>query len=116
VALMNKQNQITEGSRSNIFFIDKGGKLIAPPGKDILPGITMKYVLELAAAEGIQIEEKTVSTDTLDSLVSVFISGTSPKVLPVNQIDDYLFDVDHPLLRLLMDRFELLVQNSLISL
>jgi len=73
-------------------------------------------VLELAAGQGIQIEERTISTDTLGDLVSVFISGTSPKVLPVKQIDDFFFDVAHPLLRLLMDQFEDLVLNSLKSL
>jgi branched-chain amino acid aminotransferase len=116
VALKNQQNQITEGSRSNIFFIDRAGSLISAPGNDILQGITRKYVLELAAGQGIQIEERTISTDTLDDLVSVFISGTSPKVLPVKQIDDFFFDVAHPLLRLLMNQFEDLVLNSLKSL
>ena len=116
VALKNQQNQITEGSRSNIFFIDRAGSLISAPGNDILQGITRKYVLELAAGQGIRIEERTISTDTLDDLVSVFISGTSPKVLPVKQIDDFFFDVNHPLLRLLMSQFERLVLNSLKSL
>jgi len=116
VALKNQQNQITEGSRSNIFFIDGTGSLISAPGNDILQGITRKYVLELAAGQGIKIQERTISTDTLDDLVSVFISGTSPKVLPVKQIDDFFFDVNYPLLRLLMSQFELLVLNSLKSL
>ena len=115
-ALINPENQITEGSRSNIFFINRAGKLITTPNKDVLPGITRKYVMEIAARDGIQIEEKTISTNELESLVSVFISGTSPKVLPVKQIDDFIFDVNHPLLRLLMDQFELLIQLSLKSL
>jgi len=113
VALVNQHNRITEGSRSNIFFIDRAGTLITTPERAILPGITRKYVLEIAAKEGIQIEEKTISTNALDKLDSVFISGTSPKVLPVKQIDAFCFDVNHPLLRLLMDQFEQLVQSSL---
>ena len=47
VALMNPQNQITEGSRSNIFFIDRAGRLITTPEKDILPGITRKKVMNM---------------------------------------------------------------------
>ena len=112
-ALINSQNKITEGSRSNIFYIDRNGSLITVPAKSVLPGITRKYVLEIAADEGILIEERTISTDALDSLVSVFISGTSPKVLPVKQIDDFFFDVDHPLLRLLMEKFDQLVDQNL---
>jgi len=116
VALMNQQNKITEGSRSNIFFIDRNGSLITTPDRSILPGITRKYVLEIAAIKGIQIKEETKATDALSSLVSVFISGTSPKVLPVKQIDDFCFDVNHPLLRMLMNEFEQLVQKNLKSL
>ncbi len=112
-ALLNPQNQITEGSRSNLFFLDRTGTLITTPEKDILPGITRKYVLEIAADEGILIEERTISTDALDSLVSVFISGTSPKVLPVKQIDDFFFDVGHPLLRRLMEKFDQLLDQNL---
>ena len=113
VALKNQQNQITEGSRSNIFFIDRVGSLVSTPQKDILPGITREYVLKLAAGEGIQIKERAVSMDSLDSLVSVFITGTSPKILPVKQIDDFIFEVGHPLLRLLMEKFDQLVQQNL---
>jgi len=115
-ALLNSQNQITEGSRSNIFFIDRNGSLITTPDRSILPGITRKYVLEIAALKGIQIKEEIKAKDALNNLDSVFISGTSPKVLPVKQIDDYYFDVNHPLLRLLMYEFELLVQKNLKSL
>ena len=66
VALKNLQNQITEGSRSNIFFIDRAGTLITPPDRDILKGITRKYVLDIAAKQGVQIEERTISADGLD--------------------------------------------------
>ena len=116
VALKNLQNQITEGSRSNIFFIDKKGRLISPPSDNILKGITRKHILEIAVKEGFQIQENSISTDTLDSMVSVFISGTSPKVLPVKQIGDYCFDVNHPLLRTLMEKFGSLVQANLTTL
>jgi len=115
-ALINPENQITEGSRSNIFYIDQAGSLITIPEKKVLPGITRKYVLEIAEKKGIRIVEKTVTTEELDSLVSVFISGTSPKVLPVKQIDEYYFDVDHPLIQLLMNQFEQLVYKNLTTL
>jgi len=52
----------------------------------------------------------------LGDLVSSFISGTSPKVLPVKQIDDLSFDVKHPVLQKLMYRFNALVQEKLTRL
>lgn len=115
-ALVNSQNQVTEGSRSNLFFIDRQGCLVTVAEKLILPGITRKYVLEIARGNGIPIIERGVSLDTLDSLPSAFISGTSPKVLPVKRLDQYSFDVNHPLLKLLISKFELLIQENLTAL
>ena len=115
-ALIDSQNQITEGSRSNIFFIDRQACLVTAPAKLILPGITRKYVLEIAHGNDIPVIEKNISLDVLDSLPSAFISGTSPKVLPVNKLDNYRFDVKHPLLNLLMSEFELLIKENLTDL
>jgi branched-chain amino acid aminotransferase len=115
-ALINQENLITEGSRSNIFYIDQPGKLITVPEKHILPGITRKYVLEIATNRDITILEKAVTREELESMAAVFISGTSPKVLPVNQIDEQCFDVNHSILHLLMEQFEQLVQKNLSSL
>ena len=111
--LLNPANEITEGSRSNIFFIDPAGQLITTPEKDVLPGITRRYVLEIAVSKGLNILKKTISADDLEKMEAVFISGTSPKVLPVNQIDDLNFSVEHPILRLLMDQFDQIVNRNL---
>jgi branched-chain amino acid aminotransferase len=115
-ALINSQNQITEGSRSNLFFIDQQGCMVTVPEKVILPGITRKYVLEIAHENGIPIIERNVSLHSLDSLPSCFISGTSPKVLPVIKLDKYSFDVSHPLLQMLITKFEQLIQDRLTDL
>ena len=111
--LLNNDGQITEGSRSNLFFIDQQDSLITVPERLILPGITRKYVFEIAHGHNIPIIERSVSLNTLDSLVSAFISGTSPKVLPVKMLDNYSFDVSHPVLKLLMEQFEQLIQDNL---
>ena len=114
--LINPENQLTEGSRSNIFFIDQDGKMITVPEKEILPGITRKYVLEIARNNHIRILEKIVTLQELDKMVSAFISGTSPKVLPVKQIDNHYFDANLPLLHLLKDEFEKVVKSHLTKL
>jgi branched-chain amino acid aminotransferase len=111
--LLNRENQITEGSRSNLFFIDLQGRLVTVPEKVILPGITRNYVLEIAQRHSIPILERSVSLNSLDGMVSAFISGTSPKVLPVKELDKYNFDVSHPVLQLLIKQFELLIRENL---
>lgn len=116
VALKNLQNQITEGSRSNIFFIDADGMLLTPPSGDVLKGITRKYVLDIASKQGIPWEERTISVGMLKRMDSAFISGTSPKVLPVKQIEEFDFNPGHPILQMLMEKFEELMQQSLTGL
>jgi branched-chain amino acid aminotransferase len=111
--LLNNDGQITEGSRSNLFFIDPQGCLVTVSERLILPGITRKYVLEIAENNGIPVIERNVTLSSLEGLLSAFISGTSPKVLPVRILDKYHFDVSHPILQLLMKQFELLIQENL---
>ena len=115
-ALLNKRNEITEGSRSNIFFIGGDDRLVTPPSKDVLPGITREHVLRICREEGIGIMERPVALNDLDGFPSCFISGTSPKVLPVWQLDSFRFRVDHPVTRRIMELFESIIQNSLTDL
>ncbi|MCK4745752.1 MAG: aminotransferase class IV, partial [Bacteroidales bacterium] len=114
--LMNFQHQITEGSRSNIFFIDQDNNLITAPSEDVLFGITRKYVLQICKEEQIGVIEQPVLMKDLAGMSSCFISGTSPKILPVWQLDGYQFSVDHPLLQLIMERFESVIKENLLSL
>jgi branched-chain amino acid aminotransferase len=114
--LMNFQHQVTEGSRSNIFFIDPDNNLITAPLEEVLPGITRKYVLQICREEDIMVIEKPVLMKELAGMSSCFISGTSPKILPVWQLDGYQFNADHPILQLLMERFETVIKENLISL
>lgn len=111
--LLNRKGQITEGSRSNLSFLDQKGSLITVPDKQILPGITRKYVLGLAEQEGIPVIERSISLDALNTFTSAFISGTSPKVLPVKMLDHYSFEVSHPVLQKLMKKFDELILSNL---
>jgi branched-chain amino acid aminotransferase len=43
--------------------------------------------------------------DELKSFDAAFISGTSPKVLPIAFIDEIPFDVNDPLLRYVMEQY-----------
>jgi branched-chain amino acid aminotransferase len=114
--LLNDQKQITEGSRSNLFFIDQNQQLITPPEKDILSGITRKYVFRICRQKGFNVIEKSVMLNELDQMESCFITGTSPKILPVWQIDEAHFKVDHPLLRMLMEELSTIIDQNLTSL
>lgn len=95
--LVNNEGFITEGSRSNLFFI-KDNTLYTTKGEDVLLGITRKRIVELARKSNISIKEESIHIDSLKDFSSVFISGTSPKVLPVCKVDSMDFNTKDPLL------------------
>lgn len=103
--LVDQEGCITEGSRSNVFFVRKE-KLITPPLVNVLPGITRKHIIELCGSLQIEVLEEKVPARSLVIMEAVFISGTSRKVLPVNRIDELEFEVDHPVVRRMHQAFD----------
>lgn len=104
------EGYITEGSKSNFFAI-KDDLVVTPPEKDVLPGITRKYILELCNREGITCEERKIHYRELDGFSSCFITGTSPGVLAVRSIDNRVYSPGHPLLRILSDSYARVVRD-----
>jgi len=94
--LVNENNFITEGSRSNIFFM-KGETLVTAPDNVILSGITRKHILQICSEHKISVEFSCVSVDDLREYDAVFMTGTSPMVLPFNCIGDKYFNVRLPM-------------------
>lgn len=98
------EGMITEGSRSNIFFISNED-LYTAPASMVLSGITREKVIEQARLSAIKVTEKAISRQDISLFQSAFITGTSPGVLPVCSIDNVAFDVDNPLLDTLKDLY-----------
>ncbi len=95
--LVNEENCVTEGSRSNIFFLN-GDTLTTAPDKTVLNGITRKHILEICRENQIKIEFKCVPVDSISEYDAIFMTGTSPMVLQFYCIDDINFDVRIPLI------------------
>ena len=91
VILVDHFGHITEGSRSNVFFVQDEA-LITPPSNAVLKGITRLKVLQLASEMDLNIIEKDISLEDLTAFQSAFITGTSPKILPINQLDKQIFN------------------------
>lgn len=88
--LVSSKDEITEGSRSNMFFV-KGRTVYTAPKGNVLIGITRSSVFELCKKLGIEIVEKTISVSMLGEMEGVLMTGTSPKLLPISRIDDMSF-------------------------
>ena len=110
--LVNDNNLITEGSRSNIFFV-KGETLVTAPDELILNGITRKHILEICTEQSIKVKLSCVSVSEMKDYDAVFMTGTSPMVLPFYCIDDKLYDVTLPLIVNLRKLYILKAEESI---
>jgi Branched-chain amino acid aminotransferase/4-amino-4-deoxychorismate lyase len=88
--LVNNEGYITEGSKSNIFMV-QGDTVITAPVELVLPGVTRKVIIDVLKCNGIPFEERKVHFSEIDKIDGLFISGTSPKVLPVRRIGNTEF-------------------------
>jgi branched-chain amino acid aminotransferase len=95
--LVDHKNRITEGSRSNIFFI-RDKVLYTAPDEIILSGITRKYILDICREKNLKVIYEPVKADEIGDYDSVFMTGTSPMVLPFRSVNDCIFYVRHPLI------------------
>ena len=80
-------NRLSEGSISNVFVVG-GGKLATPPlDTPVLPGITRAAIIELAAAAGIEVEQKPLTINDLLDADEVFLTNSIMEVMPVCQVE-----------------------------
>lgn len=82
---------ITEGSKSNIFMV-KGTTVVTSKVENVLPGITRQFIIKTCEKLNIKFEEKNIHESEIKSLTGLFISGTSPKVLPIESVDEISFN------------------------
>jgi D-alanine transaminase len=87
-AWMVENGHITEGTSSTAFIFDAQGVIRTQPlGHHILPGVTRRALLRLAAFEGAPIEERPFSVAEALSAREAFMTAASAFVLPVVEID-----------------------------
>lgn len=95
--LVNCENEITEGSRSNIFFL-MGDTLITAPDNKILNGITRKYIIDICQEQKIKLEFRCMPVSSLKECDAVFMTGTSPMVLQFYSIGNINYQVPIPMI------------------
>ena len=108
--LVNRNGCITEGSRSNIFFISNN-RIITAPDDCVLGGITRKKILSVCSEENLEVDYRCLPVGELNDIDSVFLTGTSPNVLPFSDIEDYHFDIRYKILELISGKYMKLIDN-----
>lgn len=102
--LVDRNGIITEGSKSNIFII-KDGILYTSKIEKVLPGVTRTEIMSMAIEMNIKVEECDFNYVGLKDVDAMFISGTSPNILPIRKVEDIKMDVNNEILRKMMEQF-----------
>jgi D-alanine transaminase len=79
---------VTEGSSSNSWIVTAQGKIVTRPATPgILVGITRAIVFEVAARQGLDVEERGFTVDEAKGAREAFVTAASQIVMPVVTID-----------------------------
>lgn len=112
--LVNRHGLITEGSRSNVFFV-KGDRFYTAPTTMVLAGVTRMKILECLQKLKFNVLDQAVAGAEIGQYDAAFLTGTSPKVLSVKNIDDHVFKVGNPMVEQLMSKYNSVIENYLAS-
>jgi branched-chain amino acid aminotransferase len=86
--MLNADGHVSEGSGENIVIIRNGVLITPSPSDNILEGITLDTVLQLAEEEfGLRVEHRTIDRSELYIADEVFMTGTAAHVTPVIEVD-----------------------------
>ena len=84
--LLDPDGFITEGTTGNVFFV-REGKLLTPTTRNILPGVTRRTVLELAAALGLTAQEADITLDVAIEAEEAFVTSTSIGIIHARTLE-----------------------------
>jgi branched-chain amino acid aminotransferase len=84
--MLDPTGQVAECTGENLFIV-RGGRVLTPPGANVLEGITRDTVMQLALEQGRQVVEQPLSRDHLYMADEVFVTGTAAEVVGLREID-----------------------------
>lgn len=87
-AILLRDDQVTEGSSSNIFIVKDDTIYTHPANNFILNGITRIKLLQLFHQKEWKVKEQPVSKQFLMSADEVFLTSTTNEVVPITTIDE----------------------------
>ena len=83
---------VAEATGANIFFV-KNGEVHTPKPDCFLNGLTRQTVIGMLRDKGVNVIERHIMPEELESFEQCWLTGTAAEVTPVGQIGDYNFEV-----------------------
>lgn len=90
-----RDGSITECKGGNFMFV-REGRIKLPNRRNVLPGVSMETVLELAESLGIGVDEGDYSLYHVYLADEAFISGTVYSMMPVDTLNGFRFSGELP--------------------
>jgi len=108
--MMDYRGYVAEATGANIFFV-KDGAVHTPTPDCFLNGITRQTVIDMVRAKGVEVIERHILPDELESFEQCWLTGTAAEVTPVGEIGPYGFEVGQ-LAREVAQDYERLVRGN----
>jgi branched-chain amino acid aminotransferase len=115
--LLDMQGHLAEGRGSNLFLV-RGGELVTPRARGVLPGISRRTVIEIAAELGIPCHEADLDLYDAYAADEAFLTSTSLCLCPVCSINGMRIggeDVFGAVTRRLIDGYSALVDADFVG-
>ena len=90
--MMDYRGYVAEATGANVFFV-RDGAVHTPTPDCFLNGITRQTVIGLMHDKGIEVIERHIMPDELESFEQCWLTGTAAEVTPVGEIGPYNFEV-----------------------
>ena len=84
--LLDLAGRVTEGTTSNVFFVQRGVLVTPPLALGMLEGVTRGLFIEIARAEGLIVREDPHGPEALAAADEVFMTSTLREAMPVTSL------------------------------
>jgi len=84
---VDERGALSEGTTSNLFILRRR-QLSTPPLEGILPGVTRRLVMQVAAGAGLRVRERPLYAADLRDADEAFVTSSLAEVMPVIYLDD----------------------------
>jgi len=101
------RGHVAEATGANVFFI-KDNVIHTPTPDCFLDGITRRTVIALAKKRQMELVERTIMPEELDSFEECFLTGTAAEVTPVSEIGPHKY-VPGKITKTLMDDYDVAI-------
>jgi len=84
--LLDLRGRVTEGTTSNVFFVQRGVLVTPPLALGMLEGVTRALFIEIAREEGLILREEPHGPEALAAADEVFMTSTLREAMPVTSL------------------------------